>query len=174
MLRNNACWSAPSSSRFQRKEKRPCAQAPIETMKPRIQIKHAYEAPAPGDGARFLVDRLWPRGVKRDTLHLTGWVRDASPTTKLRKWFNHEPEKWPEFRKRYFAELASEPEAWRPLLEAAKKGKITLLFGAHDSEHNNAVALARFLEGKLTTRTASKPSRTAAGHRGQSCNTTNI
>ena len=121
-------------------------------MKTRIQIKHAYEAPGSADGARFLVDRLWPRGVKKETLQLTGWVRGASPSTTLRKWFNHEPEKWPKFRKRYFAELANEPEAWRSLLEASQKGKITLLFSAHDSEHNNAVALAEFLKGKVKPR----------------------
>ena len=131
-------------------------------MKTRIQIKHAYEAPTSRDGARFLVDRLWPRGVKKKTLQLTGWVREASPSTTLRKWFNHEPEKWPAFRHRYFAELKNKPEAWAPLLEAAKNGKITLVFGAHDSEHNNAVALATFLGSKLNTRTALKPSSTTA------------
>ena len=137
-------------------------------METRIQIKQAYKAPEPADGARFLVDRLWPRGVKKETLQLAGWVQAASPGTALRKWFNHEPDKWPEFRKRYFAELTKRPDAWRPLLELAKKGKITLLFGAHDSEHNNAVALAEFLEGKLKRRRSSKPKSAIAQSGGQS------
>jgi uncharacterized protein YeaO (DUF488 family) len=138
-----------------------------EAMRTRIQTKHAYEAPAPADGARFLVDRLWPRGVKKEPLQLTSWARNVSPSTTLRKWFNHEPEKWLEFRKRYFAELANEPEAWRPLLEAAKRRRITLMFGAHDFEHNNAVALASFLKDKLKRRTPPKRSSVTANNGGR-------
>lgn len=137
-------------------------------MKPRIQIKHAYEAPASADGARFLVDRLWPRGVKKEALQLTGWVREVAPTTTLRKWFNHEPEKWPAFHQRYLAELKDNPETWAPLLNAAKKGRITLVFGAHDHEHNNAVALSGFLESKLKRRRSAKAISTVATKGGRS------
>ena len=133
-----------------------------------VHIKRVYEPASSNDGYRVLIDRLWPRGVKKEPLQLTSWVREASPTTKLRKWFNHEPEKWPEFRKRYFGELASEPEAWKPLLEAAQRGKITLLFSAHDSDHNNAVALAEFLEGRLKPRTIRKANPALAKNGGRS------
>jgi uncharacterized protein YeaO (DUF488 family) len=137
-------------------------------MKTRIQIKHAYEAPTSGDGARFLVDRVWPRGIKKEALELTAWMRDLAPSTKLRKWFNHEPEKWPTFRQRYFDELRNKPEAWASLLEEVGGRKITLVFGAHDSEHNNAVALAQFLERKLNPRGPSKPNLAVAKNGGPS------
>jgi uncharacterized protein YeaO (DUF488 family) len=114
-----------------------------------IQIKRAYEPAAKNDGQRFLVDRLWPRGVKKATLHLTGWSKEVAPSNELRQWFNHDPAKWTEFQKRYRAELIAQPEAWQPLLAAAKTGAMTLLFGAHDAEHNNAVVLKKFLEARL-------------------------
>ena len=110
-----------------------------------IQTKRAYEPASKNDGARFLVDRMWPRGVKKEQLQLHGWMKDVAPSTELRKWFQHDPAKWSEFRRRYFRELEKNPEAWRPLLARARRGRITLVYSAHDSEHNNAVALKEFL-----------------------------
>ena len=114
-----------------------------------IRVKRVYEPPAAEDGRRFLVERLWPRGVRRDALLLDGWLREVAPSDGLRRWFGHDPAKWDEFRRRYAAELDERPESWRPLLEAARQGPITLLFSARDTEHNNAVALKAYLESKL-------------------------
>ena len=114
-----------------------------------IRIKRAYDPPAKEDGARFLVDRLWPRGMKKEALHMAAWCKDAAPSSELRHWFNHDPGKWKDFERRYRAELTASPAAWRPLLQAAEQGDITLLYSAHDTEHNNAVALKAYLEEKL-------------------------
>lgn len=114
-----------------------------------IRVKRVYEAATKNDGERFLVDRLWPRGVTRDAAMLNGWLKDVAPSDALRRWFGHDPTKWEEFRRRYFAELDRRPEAYRALLEAAHAGTVTLLFGAKDEEHNNAVALHDFLVAKL-------------------------
>lgn len=114
-----------------------------------MAIKRAYDRAVVSDGARYLVDRLWPRGVKKDAMHLTGWLEDVAPSDKLRRWFGHDPKKWEEFQRRYAAELDANPASWRPLVDAAKRGDVTLLFGARDSEHNNALALQRYLERKL-------------------------
>ncbi len=114
-----------------------------------IQVKRAYDPPAPADGKRFLVDRLWPRGVKKDTIKLTGWLKEVAPSDSLRKWFNHDPDRWPDFQRRYATELEHEPETWQQLLAAARKGTITLVFGAKQAGQNNAVALKEFLEQKL-------------------------
>ena len=114
-----------------------------------IEIKRSYAKAAKADGERFLVDRLWPRGVTKEALAVVAWVKDASPSNELRKWYGHDPEKWDEFRKRYFAELKKTPEAWRPLLEAARKGTITLVYSSKEPEINNAVALREFLMVKL-------------------------
>jgi len=117
-----------------------------------IQLKRAYEEAEPGDGERFLVDRLWPRGLRKEAAHVDNWVKDVAPSDQLRKWFAHDPEKWTEFQRRYFAELDARPDAWKPILDAARRGRVTLLFSAHDTEHNNAVALKRYLESKATYR----------------------
>lgn len=117
-----------------------------------IRVKRVYEPAARSDGARFLVDRLWPRAVKKEGFHLTAWLKDLAPSDGLRKWFGHDPKRWAEFRHRYRAELDGNPEAWRPLLEAARKGTVTLLFSARDEEHNNAVALRAYLEALLKDR----------------------
>lgn len=117
-----------------------------------IFIKRTYEQPKRSDGARFLVDHLWPRGVKKENLKIESWVKDVAPSDALRKWFGHEPEKWKEFQRRYFAELKEKSETLKPLLEAARNGDITLVFGARDTEHNNAVALKSFLEKKLAAK----------------------
>ena len=114
-----------------------------------ILVKRAYEKAERKDGKRFLVDRLWPRGVKKEVLAVTAWLKDVAPSTELREWYGHEPEKWDEFRKRYFAELKSEPAAWQPLVDAARKGTITLVYSSKEMEINNAVALKEFLEKKL-------------------------
>ena len=114
-----------------------------------IQTKRVYEPPAPEDGARLLVDRLWPRGVKKEKLQLTGWLKEVAPADALRQWFNHDPARWKEFQRLYAAELEAKPKAWEPILQAARDGKVTLLFAAKDAEHNNAVALKAFLERKL-------------------------
>ena len=114
-----------------------------------IQIKRVYEPEAKSDGQRFLVERLWPRGVKKTKLPMVAWLKEVAPGTELRQWFNHDPLKWKEFQKRYGAELNARPETWQPLLAAAKKGNLTLLFSAHDLEHNNAVVLKSFLEKRI-------------------------
>lgn len=115
-----------------------------------ICVKRVYEPAARSDGKRFLVDRLWPRGVKKQTLRLDGWVKEAGPSDALRRWFNHEPAKWDEFQKRYRAELEEKPDALEPLLSAAASGgRVTLLFGARDVEHNNAQALKSYLSQRL-------------------------
>jgi len=114
-----------------------------------IRLKRVYEAARPADGKRFLVERLWPRGIKKEALRLDGWLPEVAPTPALRKWFHHDPARWAEFQERYRAELDARPDAWAILLEAARKGSVTLLFSARDAEHNNAVALKLFLEAKL-------------------------
>jgi uncharacterized protein YeaO (DUF488 family) len=121
-----------------------------------ILTKRAYEPAAAGDGVRFLVDHLWPRGLKKEALKMKSWIKGVSPSNELRQWFGHEPAKWKEFRRRYFAELDKEPEAWQPLLEAARKGDITLVYSARDEEHNNAVALRDYLEKRLKAGAAGK------------------
>lgn len=111
-----------------------------------VQIKRANLPAAKSDGARILIDRLWPRGQSKDKLQLTAWVKDIAPSTELRKWFGHDPEKWEAFRKRYRAELDANPEAVEALQELLREHpKATLLFMAHDEKHCNAVVLAEYL-----------------------------
>ena len=117
-----------------------------------IKIKRAYDAEEKSDGARFLVDQLWPRGIRKESLPFESWLKDVAPSPPLRKWFNHDPAKWKEFQRRYFAELKKHPEALQPLLEAANERDVTLLFSAHETEHNNAVALKLYLEKSLRRR----------------------
>jgi len=114
-----------------------------------IQLKRVYEPHSAQDGTRFLVERLWPRGVTKAALADAQWMRDAAPSAELRKWFNHDPQRWNEFRRRYFAELRRHKDVLSPILEAAHKGTVTLLYSSHDMEHNNAVALREFLERSL-------------------------
>jgi uncharacterized protein YeaO (DUF488 family) len=111
-----------------------------------IKVKRTYDPPEPDDGARFLVDRLWPRGVRKEDLHLDGWLKDVAPSDDLRRWFSHDPAKWEEFQRRYFAELEGKAQALRPIRDAARQGNVTLLYTARDVEHNNAVALRVYLE----------------------------
>lgn len=119
-----------------------------------IRVKRAYEQYDPQDGARFLVDRLWPRGMKKENLTMDGWLKEAAPSDALRRWFGHDPAKWNEFCRRYHAELEANSEAWRKLMEMAEKQDITLLYGAHDIEYNNAVAIRTFLEKRISARSA--------------------
>jgi uncharacterized protein YeaO (DUF488 family) len=98
------------------------------------------------------VDRLWPRGLKRSAARLDAWCRDVAPSDELRLWFGHDPRRWPEFVRRYSAELDEKPETWRPILARTRAATVTLLFSARDAEHNNAVALGSYLEAKLARR----------------------
>ena len=110
-----------------------------------ITLKRVYDEAAPEDGVRFLVERLWPRGIKKTDLRLEAWLKDVAPSAELRRWFSHDPEKWSEFRRRYFAELDSRPGACEPIRIAARHGPVTLVYSSHDTEHNNAVALKKYL-----------------------------
>jgi len=110
-----------------------------------IHLKRAYEDPAPSDGQRLLVDGLWPRGVSKEDLRAEAWLRALAPSTALRKWFGHDPARWDGFRERYFAELEANPEALSQLRGYLARGPVTLLYGARDEEHNNAVALRDYL-----------------------------
>jgi uncharacterized protein YeaO (DUF488 family) len=115
-----------------------------------IRVKRVYDAVHQSDNAQFLVDRLWPRGVKKESLQLAGWLKDAAPSDELRRWFGHDPGRWIEFKRRYWQELNDNPAAWQPLLDAAQHGDITLLYSARDTEHNNAVALKAYLDKRLS------------------------
>ena len=110
-----------------------------------IKLKRAYEPPASDDGIRILVDRLWPRGVKKVNAAIDEWMKEIAPSTALRKWFGHDPERWPEFRRRYRAEIQQHPEQFDRLRSLAQQGRITLVFSAHDAAHNDAVVLKDML-----------------------------
>jgi uncharacterized protein YeaO (DUF488 family) len=114
-----------------------------------IGLARAYDEPPTGDHPVFLVERLWPRGVRKSALRLTDWLPDVAPSHELRKWFGHDPQKWDEFRRRYVAELDDHPEAWAPLRDAAAAGDVTLVYSSHDVDHNNAVALRDYLVTRL-------------------------
>ena len=114
-----------------------------------IELKRAYDAPAPGDGRRFLVERLWPRGVRKTELPLDGWLKDVAPSPELRRWFGHAPHRWFSFRRRYLGELRRHADALTPLLEAARHGPVTLVYSARDTEHNAAVVLRAHLRHLL-------------------------
>ena len=111
----------------------------------KLHIKRAYEPAAAADGARFLVDRLWPRGVKKEALALADWLKDVAPSDSLRRWFGHDPARWTEFRRRYRAELKCLGRALQPLRDAQQRGSVTLVYGAKDAQHNHAVVLREFL-----------------------------
>ncbi|HET7111229.1 MAG TPA: DUF488 domain-containing protein [Gemmatimonadales bacterium] len=111
-----------------------------------IRLKRAYDDAEETDGLRVLVERLWPRGVTKARLRLDDWAKEVAPSPELRRWFGHVPERWTEFKRRYFAELRANPEAWKPLLARARRGRVTFIYAAHDTERNGAVALKAFLE----------------------------
>ncbi|RIK77615.1 hypothetical protein DCC62_09305 [candidate division KSB1 bacterium] len=115
-------------------------------MKLPIKTKRIYDAPAAGDGFRILVDRLWPRGVKKDGAPIDLWLKEIAPSDDLRHWFGHEPAKWAEFKKRYFAELRNKQDSVAVLRQHA--GAVTLLYSAKDEKHNNAVALLEYLQSQ--------------------------
>jgi uncharacterized protein YeaO (DUF488 family) len=115
-----------------------------------IRIKRAYEEPDASDGTRILVDHLWPRGVKKDDLKIDRWMREVSPSTALRKWYQHEPGKWEEFRKRFEEELAPRSQGVQELANMAQEGTVTLVFAAKDAEHSNARVLKEYVERRLS------------------------
>jgi len=119
-----------------------------------VQIRRAYEEPQPGDGRRILVDRIWPRGRSRADLRLDAWLKEVAPSHELRRWFGHEAERWPEFRRRYRAELARpEVEALLGDLEStARNGTLTLVYSAADRDHNQAVVLAELLAERIAAK----------------------
>lgn len=108
---------------------------------PEFHIKRAYEAPSPQDGTRVLVDRMWPRGLKKTDASIAQWMKEIAPSTQLRKWFGHDPRKWEEFQRRYKVELEAKDELLGELKELAKNGPVTLVYSAHDEAHNQAVVL---------------------------------
>ena len=110
-----------------------------------IRIKRTYDPPARGDGRRFLVERLWPRGMKKEALAADAWIKEVAPSTELRKWFDHRVERWEEFRRRYRRELNANRDAWEPILEASRRRTVTLLYSAHDILHNGARVLRDYL-----------------------------
>jgi uncharacterized protein YeaO (DUF488 family) len=114
-----------------------------------LKVKRVYENAEASDGVRFLVERLWPRGMKKEALTMEAWLKDVAPSGSLRRWFGHDPLNWGEFQKRYRAELGDNPNAWEPIVEAAQRGDVTLLYSARDTEHNNALVLKSFLEEQL-------------------------
>ncbi len=114
-----------------------------------IHVRRVYDGVGPGDGHRVLVDRLWPRGIAKAEAHIDEWNKDVAPTNELRRWFGHEPAKWPEFERRYRAELSANTSATASLLDAARRGTVTLVYSAKDTEHNQAVALKHFLDDQL-------------------------
>ncbi|HSZ51741.1 MAG TPA: DUF488 domain-containing protein [Caulobacteraceae bacterium] len=116
-------------------------------MRGSMQIKRAYDAASDDDGVRVLVDRLWPRGVSKSDAHIDHWLKDIAPSAELRQWFGHRPERWAEFRQRYRSELAANPEVDR-LREIMSAGQVTLVYGAKDRDHNDAVVLAEFLQDR--------------------------
>jgi uncharacterized protein YeaO (DUF488 family) len=110
-----------------------------------IRLKRAYEKPEPADGYRVLVDRIWPRGVKKEDLQLDEWPKDIGPSTGLRQWFGHDPQKWDEFKQRYFQELEGKKELIHSLRTRAKQEPVILVYAARDEKHNHALALQEFL-----------------------------
>lgn len=110
-----------------------------------IRLKRAYDPPARSDGMRVLVDRVWPRGVSKEEAQIDLWAKEIAPSTELRKWFGHDPEKWDEFQRRYAKELKQGPEKLEPIVEKARAGRVTLVYGTREAEHNNAVALKSYL-----------------------------
>ena len=128
-----------------------------------IKLKRAYDPISRSDGTRFLVERLWPRGLTKAKLHVDAWLKEVGPSAELRKWFGHDPEKWGTFRTHYARELDSRPEAWQPIVSAARRGTVMLVYSSHDAEHNNAVALQQYLRARVRRRAT--PDRTVAANR---------
>jgi uncharacterized protein YeaO (DUF488 family) len=122
-----------------------------------VRLKRAYNAPSRSDGTRILIDRLWPRGVKKTTAAIDMWVKDIAPSTALRKWFGHDPARWQQFRRRYSDEIHRQRDRLEELRALAERGRITLVFAAHDEAHNDAVVLRDILLGQSVERTSDVP-----------------
>jgi uncharacterized protein YeaO (DUF488 family) len=118
----------------------------------RVQLKRAYDSPSPRDGMRVLVDRLWPRGMRKAKARIDLWLKDVAPSTALRQWFGHDPARWSEFRRRYRTELKRQPEALAQLRKLARQRRVTLVFGARDERRNQAVVLKEVLAGPSAKR----------------------
>ncbi len=117
----------------------------------KILVKRVYEAPSAYDSFRVLVDRIWPRGISKEAAHIDLWLKEIAPSHELRKWFNHNPEKWEAFKKRYILELDAHPQTVKELFNAADGDALTLLYSARDTQHNQAVALKEYLEKSLVS-----------------------
>jgi uncharacterized protein YeaO (DUF488 family) len=113
-----------------------------------IKIKRVYDQPSPKDGKRILVDRLWPRGLKKEDARIDEWPKEIAPSNELRKWFNHDPKRWSEFKKRFFAELNGKQDMVEDILNTARKGSVTILFGSKEKRFNNAVALKEYIDAR--------------------------
>ncbi len=114
-----------------------------------IKIKRVYEKPSKDDGKRILIDRLWPRGLKKEDAQIDEWIKEVAPSNELRKWFNHDPNRWGQFKNRFFAELLGKREIVEGIINAARRGTVTLLFGSKEERFNNAVALKEYIEAKM-------------------------
>ena len=115
-----------------------------------VKLKRVYEEPSESDGTRILVDRLWPRGLTKEKAKVDVWLKEIAPSTELRKWFNHEPSKWPEFKKRYQAEMSNNTEVLSALKKHLANGKATIVYGAKDEEHNDAVVIKQYLDKRVS------------------------
>lgn len=127
-----------------------------------IHIKRTYDDRARGEGQRILVERLWPRGMTKEALGPHTWLKEVAPSTELRKWFAHRLDRWEQFREKYRAELDANPDLWKPILEASRRGNVTLLYSAHDPLHNGALVLRDYLVEREGA--AARPRRSAPGH----------
>jgi uncharacterized protein YeaO (DUF488 family) len=143
--RKSARKSAKKSAR--KTVKKPARKAGKTPGKANVRLKRAYDEPAAADGKRILVDRLWPRGVKKDAAAIDQWAKDIAPSDALRTWFGHDPARWSEFRRRYIAELRGHAAELDELRALAKRGPVTLVYGARDEEHNQAVVIRDLLAG---------------------------
>lgn len=120
------------------------------SSKPNLKVKRVYDGPARSDGRRVLVDRIWPRGLSKESAKLDAWLKELAPSTELRQWFGHDPAKWSGFKRKYFRELDQHASVLDQLLELSPRRTTTLLFAASDLEHNNAVALKEYVENQLS------------------------
>jgi uncharacterized protein YeaO (DUF488 family) len=121
----------------------------VRTRIRKPKIKRIYHASKSGDGCRVLVDRVWPRGLSKREAKIDLWLRDIAPSAELRQWFGHAPRRWDAFRRRYFEELDAMPETVALLCDKLRRGEVTLLYGARDQQHNNAVALGEYLRAAM-------------------------
>ena len=115
-----------------------------------LKIKRVYDPPSPNDGKRILIDRLWPRGLKKEDAKVDDWIKEVAPSTELRTWYGHDPKKWSEFKRRFFFELQRRQDLGEGIVSASRKGTVTLLFGSREERFNNAVALKEFVEARMS------------------------